>query len=77
MSLLLADGPASDREILVARLLDRALRPLLPMSGLGAVQVMGNLLVTDGQQLPEAHAICAASAAVCLGNICSSVFPVG
>lgn len=59
----------SDYEILVSRLIDRALRPLFPDDYHADVQVFVQLLSADDQILPDALACLAASAALAVSNI--------
>ena len=57
-------GGASDREVLAARAVDRALRPLLPPGLARPVQLVNTVLAADGAVDPEILAINAASAAL-------------
>lgn len=59
----------SDDEILVMRLVDRALRPLFPDDFHGDTQVMIQLLSYDNENLPDAIAGLAASAALAVSDI--------
>lgn len=59
----------SDDEILVMRLVDRALRPLFPDDYHAEVQVMLQLLSYDGENLPDALCGLAASTAIAVSNI--------
>lgn len=63
------EGKLSDYEVLVSRLVDRALRPLFPEDYLCDVQVIITLLSSDGEILPDALAGFAASAALTLSDI--------
>lgn len=63
------DGRASDREILVARLIDRPLRPMLTEAWTCETQVLSWVFSYDGVHLSEPMAICAASAAVAISSI--------
>ncbi|EWM22313.1 polyribonucleotide nucleotidyltransferase [Nannochloropsis gaditana] len=63
------DGRASDREILVARLIDRPLRPMLTEAWTCETQVLSWVFSYDGVHNSEPMAICAASAAVVLSSI--------
>ena len=58
------EGRASDSEILVARLVDRALRPLFPDDFHAEVFVNVTLISADKQTMPDAYAGLAASAAL-------------
>jgi polyribonucleotide nucleotidyltransferase len=59
----------NDYEILTSRLIDRALRPLFPEDYLCEVQVLLNLVSSDGEVLPDALACLAASAALAVSDI--------
>ncbi|MBQ0053070.1 MAG: polyribonucleotide nucleotidyltransferase [Bacteroidales bacterium] len=63
------EGKASDSEILVARLVDRALRPLFPEDFHAAVFVTVNLISADKENMPDAIAGLAASAALAVSDI--------
>jgi polyribonucleotide nucleotidyltransferase len=58
------EGKASDYEILISRLVDRALRPLFPDDFHLAIFVQVNLISADGEVQPDALAGLAASAAL-------------
>ncbi|MDR1737465.1 MAG: polyribonucleotide nucleotidyltransferase [Candidatus Symbiothrix sp.] len=63
------EGRASDYEILTCRLVDRALRPLFPDDFHAEVFVNIILFSTDGQDMPDALAGLAASAALAVSDI--------
>ncbi|MDD2601759.1 MAG: polyribonucleotide nucleotidyltransferase [Prevotella sp.] len=63
------EGRASDDEVLVSRLVDRALRPLFPADYHSEVYVQVMLLSADGVDQPDALAGFAASAAMACSNI--------
>jgi len=63
------DGRMGEHEILVSRLIDRAIRPLFPNDYHGDTQVMVELLSTDSDEQADAFACLAASAALCVSNI--------
>src|SRR4051812_24323123 len=63
------EGRPSDREILIARLIDRPLRPLFPAGFRDEVQVQIGVFSFDGQNDPDMLAGIAASAAVHLSDI--------
>ena len=63
------EGKASDYEILVARLIDRALRPLFPSDFHADVFVTVNLISADPDIMPDALAGLAASAALAVSDI--------
>ncbi|MDD4820333.1 MAG: polyribonucleotide nucleotidyltransferase, partial [Flavobacteriales bacterium] len=59
----------NDEEILVARLVDRILRPMFPADYHAETQVIVQLLSFDGQTMPDSLAGLAASAAIAVSNI--------
>jgi polyribonucleotide nucleotidyltransferase len=63
------EGRPSDLEILIMRLVDRALRPLFPDDYHADTQVMIQLMSYDGENLPDSLAGFAASAAIAVSNI--------
>jgi polyribonucleotide nucleotidyltransferase len=63
------EGRLSESEILISRLIDRALRPLFPEDYLCEVQVIVTLVSSDEQILPDAIACLAASAALAVSDI--------
>ena len=63
------EGKASDAEILVARLIDRALRPLFPDDFHAEVFVTVNLISAEKEIMPDALAGLAASAALAVSDI--------
>jgi len=63
------EGRITDSEILISRLIDRALRPLFPEDYLCDVQVLISLISSDPEVLPDALACLAASAALAVSNI--------
>jgi polyribonucleotide nucleotidyltransferase len=63
------EGRASDYEILVCRLVDRALRPLFPDDYHAEVFVTLTLFSADGEDMPDALAGLAASAALAVSDI--------
>ncbi len=63
------EGRASDYEILIARLIDRALRPLFPDDFHAEVFVNVNLISADGVDMPDGLAGLAASAALAVSDI--------
>ena len=63
------EGKASDAEILVARLIDRALRPLFPEDFHAEVFVTVNLISAEKEIMPDALAGLAASAALAVSDI--------
>ncbi len=58
-----------DDEILVARLIDRALRPMFPDDFHAEVQVVVNLISADNENMSDSLAGLAASAALAVSNI--------
>ncbi|MBO5812872.1 MAG: polyribonucleotide nucleotidyltransferase, partial [Bacteroidaceae bacterium] len=63
------EGRPSDYEILTCRLVDRALRPLFPDNYHAEVYVNIILYSADGEQMPDAFAGLAASAALAVSDI--------
>lgn len=63
------EGRLNDYEILISRLIDRALRPLFPEGYLCDVQVIVNLISSDPEVMPDALACLAASAALAVSNV--------
>ncbi len=63
------EGRLSDNEVLVCRLVDRALRPLFPSDYHAETQVMISLISLDENDLPDALAAFAASAALAVSDI--------
>ena len=59
----------NDYEILISRLVDRALRPLFPEDYLCDVQVLINLISSDDEVMPDSLACLAASAALAVSDI--------
>ena len=59
----------NEHEILVSRLVDRALRPLFPDGYMNETQVIINLISADMDTMPDALAALAASAALAVSNI--------
>jgi polyribonucleotide nucleotidyltransferase len=59
----------SEYEILISRLIDRALRPLFPDDYHADTQVLVNLISSDKETLPDALACFAASAAIAVSDI--------
>lgn len=59
----------SDYEVLICRLVDRALRPLFPEDYFCDVQVIINLISSDPEIMPDALACLAASAALTVSDI--------
>ena len=63
------EGRLSDSEILISRLIDRALRPLFPDDYLCEVQVLVTLISSDAEVMPDALACLAASAALAVSDV--------
>ena len=59
----------SDYEVLISRLIDRALRPLFPDDYHAETIVQVNLLSSDKETTPDSLAAMAASAAICVSDI--------
>ncbi len=63
------EGRLSDYEVLISRLIDRALRPLFPENYLCEVQVLVTLISSDAEVMPDSLACLAASAALAVSDI--------
>ncbi|WP_409966088.1 Polyribonucleotide nucleotidyltransferase [Mycovorax composti] len=63
------EGKLSDYEVLISRLIDRALRPLFPEDYFCEVQVLVTLISSDPEVLPDALACLAASAALAVSDV--------
>jgi len=63
------EGRLSEYEILISRLIDRALRPLFPEDYYCDVQVMVQLISSDPEVVPDSLACLAASAALAVSDI--------
>ncbi|MCB0640385.1 MAG: polyribonucleotide nucleotidyltransferase, partial [Phaeodactylibacter sp.] len=59
----------SDYEVLISRLVDRAIRPLFPDGYMNDTQVIINLISGDDETLPDAYAALAASSALAVSDI--------
>lgn len=68
-SFLKREARLSDYEILISRLVDRALRPTFPDDYHADVQVMINLISADAEVLPDAFVGLAAAAALAVSDI--------
>lgn len=63
------EGRLSDSEVLISRLIDRALRPLFPDDYFCDVQVLVSLISSDPEVMPDALACLAASAAMAVSDV--------
>ncbi len=63
------EGRLNDYEVLISRLIDRALRPLFPEDYLCDVQVLVTLLSYDEEVMPDSLACLAASAALAVSDV--------
>ncbi|MBS1746007.1 MAG: polyribonucleotide nucleotidyltransferase [Bacteroidetes bacterium] len=63
------EGRLSDYEVLISRLIDRALRPLFPDDYFCDVQVLVTLVSSDPEVMPDSLACLAASAALAVSDI--------
>lgn len=63
------EGRLSDSEVLISRLIDRALRPLFPEDYFCEVQVIVTLISSDPEVMPDSLACLAASAALAVSTI--------
>lgn len=59
----------SDYEVLISRLVDRAIRPLFPDGYMHETQIVINLISADGETLPDSYAALATSAALSVSDI--------
>lgn len=59
----------SDYEILISRLVDRAVRPLFPDTFLNETQIIIQLISGDAKNMPDCYAALAASAALSVSDI--------
>lgn len=62
------EGRPKDREVLVARLIDRPIRPMIRSGWTHSTQVLSWVMSYDGQHSPEPLAITAAGAALALSG---------
>jgi len=63
------EGKLNDYEVLISRLIDRALRPLFPEDYFCDVQVLVTLISSDADIMPDSLACLAASAALAVSDI--------
>ncbi len=63
------EGKLSDYEVLISRLVDRALRPMFPDDYHADTQVFISLISADEKILPDSYAALAASAALAVSDI--------
>jgi polyribonucleotide nucleotidyltransferase len=63
------EGRLSDSEVLISRLIDRALRPLFPEDYFCEVQVIVTLISSDLEVMPDSLACLAASAALAVSTV--------
>lgn len=63
------EGRLSDYEVLISRLIDRALRPLFPEDYFCEVQVLVTLISSDPEVMPDSLACLAASAALAVSDV--------
>ncbi len=63
------ESKLSDYEVLISRLVDRAVRPLFPDTFLNETQIIINLISGDSRNMPDAYAALAASAALAVSDI--------
>lgn len=63
------EGRLSDYEVLISRLIDRALRPLFPDDYRCDVQVLVTLISSDPEVMPDSLACLAASAALAVSDV--------
>ncbi len=63
------ESKLSDYEVLISRLVDRAVRPLFPDGYMNETQIMINLISADADAMPDALAALAASTALAVSDI--------
>jgi len=63
------EAKLSDYEVLISRLVDRAVRPLFPDDFLNDTQIILNLISGDQKNMPDCYAALAASAALAVSDI--------
>ena len=63
------ESKLSDYEVLISRLVDRAVRPLFPDNFLNETQIIIYLISGDQKNMPDAYAALAASAALSVSDI--------
>ncbi|KAF3788328.1 Polyribonucleotide nucleotidyltransferase 2 [Nymphaea thermarum] len=63
------EGAPKERELLCGRIIDRSIRPLFPKGFFHEVQVMANVISSDGEQDPDVMAANASSAALMISDI--------
>lgn len=63
------ESKLSDYEVLVSRLVDRTIRPLFPDDYMNETQIIINLISVEKDEMPDAFAGLAASAALAVSNI--------
>ncbi len=63
------ESKLSDYEVLISRLVDRAVRPLFPETFLNETQIILSLISGDKKNMPDAYAALAASAALAVSDI--------
>ena len=63
------ESKLSDYEVLISRLVDRAIRPLFPDNYMNDTQVIINLISGEKEELPDAYAALAASTAITISDI--------
>jgi len=63
------DGRPSDHETLIARLIDRPIRPLIAEGWSCETQLVSYVLAYDLQHLPDVLAVCSASAALAISEV--------
>ena len=63
------EAKLSDYEVLISRLVDRAVRPLFSDDFLNETQIIINLISADQRNMPDCYAALAASAALAVSNI--------
>jgi polyribonucleotide nucleotidyltransferase len=70
------EGKPAEREILVSRLIDRPIRPMIEEGYYQEVQILASVYSYDGVHNPEPLAVCAASAALAISEV-PLIKPIG
>lgn len=63
------EGKSTDKEVLTARLIDRALRPLFPETFFNEIQILATVFSVDKEHMPGTMSLVAASIALTISDI--------
>ena len=64
-----SEGKASDKAILISRLIDRPIRPLFPKGYRNDIQIVAQLFSSDQENQPDVLAILGASSALMIAGV--------